>query len=51
MESEGEVLICMDANAKIGIMGEEVTRDGRPITGVFQECELEVLNNSGKCQP
>ena len=50
VEREGEVLLCMDANAKIGLMGEEVTRNGRLITTVFQECEMEVLNGSDKCE-
>ena len=50
LEKEGEVLICMDANAKIGLMNEEMTRNGKLITKVFQECELEVINGSEKCE-
>ena len=50
LESEGEVMICMDANAKIGLMGEEMTRNGKLITGVFQECEMVVINGTEKCQ-
>ena len=46
---EGEILICMDANAKIGLMGEDVSRNGKLIKEVFEECEIEVLNGTEKC--
>ena len=49
LESDGEVLICMDANAKIGLMQEAMSRNGKLMTAVFQECELEVINGGDKC--
>ena len=29
MKSEGEILIVMDGNAKLGLLGEEPSRNGR----------------------
>ena len=49
LEKEGEVIICMDANVKIGLMGEEMSRNGKLVTEFFQECKLEVINSSQKC--
>ena len=50
MQMEGEILIMMDANAKIGLLGEEVSRNGKLILDVFQETGLCVLNNSSICK-
>ena len=50
IQCEGEVIVCMDANAKIGLMGEETSRNGKLIMQVFEECEMEVLNRSEKCK-
>ena len=49
MQNEGEILIIMDANAKIGLLGEEKTRNGRLILDVFQQTGLIILNNTEKC--
>ena len=49
MCNEGEIIIAMDANAKIGLLGEEISRNGRLILSVFQEEELHILNGSEKC--
>ena len=49
MQNEGEILIIMDANAKIGLLGEEKTRNGRLILEVFQQTGLTIINNSEKC--
>ena len=46
---EGEIILCMDANAKIGLMGEDVSRNGKLILNVFDECGLQVLNGTEKC--
>ena len=47
---EGEVILCMDANAKIGLMGEPMSRNGKLIDKVFTECQMEVMNGTGKCK-
>ena len=39
----------MDANAKIGLMEEEVTRNGRLMMGLLVECEMEVMNKHDTC--
>ena len=46
MKLEGELILCMDANAKIGLMGEEPSRNGRMIRHIFEECEMVVLNET-----
>ena len=45
----GEVLIFMDANAKLGLLNEKVSRNGKLLQGVIDECELKVLNTSDMC--
>ena len=49
IKNEGEVIICMDANAKIGLLGEAMSRNGKLIEKVFDECEMYVMNRSEKC--
>ena len=50
MKNEGEVILCMDANAKIGLMGEQPSRNGRMMMDVFNECEMIVINKTEKCE-
>merc|ERR1712025_1260151 len=50
MKNEGDILLFMDGNGKIGLMGERVSRNGALLKEVFDECELEVLNESEKCE-
>ena len=50
LRAEGaEIILCMDANAKIGLMKEELSRNGKLILKVFRENQLEVMNGSDKC--
>ena len=49
LQRDGEVILCMDANAKTGLMGEEVSRNGKLMMNMFEECELEVVNGGEKC--
>ena len=49
VSSMGEVILCMDANAKIGLMGEPMSRNGKLLADVFQECELIVMNEQDIC--
>ena len=50
MSNEGDVIIAMDANAKIGLLNEEISRNGRLILEVFQEEDLNIVNGSEKCE-
>ena len=47
--NEGEVFIAMDGNGKLGILGEEKSRNGKLLEKVFQNNDLILLNNSEKC--
>ena len=50
MSQEGEVILFMDANGKIGLMGEVMSRNGKLLRKVFDECRLIVMNSSEKCK-
>ena len=47
--NQGEIVLFMDGNAKIGLLNEPVSRNGVLLKGVFDECRLEVMNESDKC--
>ena len=49
MKIEGDIMITMDGNARIGLLGEEISRNGHLLLQVFHETGLKVLNNSDKC--
>ena len=48
-KNQGEIVLFMDGNAKIGLLNEAVSRNGVLLKGVFDECGLEVMNESDKC--
>ena len=48
-QKEGELLIFMDGNGKIGLMGEEKSRNGKLLESVFEEHNLVVFNRNIKC--
>ena len=50
MSNEGEILIVMDGNAKIGLLGEETSRNGNLLLRIFKETGLLVLNKSDICE-
>lgn len=50
MSQEGEILIAMDGNGKIGLLGEEHSRNGELLLHVFAETNLLILNNSDICE-
>ena len=50
MKSEGEVILTMDGNAKIGLLGETISRNGRLLLDIFQNENLNILNMSPKCE-
>ena len=47
---EGEVIVFMDGNGKIGLLGEEISRNGKLLIDVFEECDLQIMNQSDKCK-
>ena len=49
-QKEGEVIIFMDGNGKIGLLGEEKSRNGKLLEQVFQEYDLLVMNRDPKCK-
>ena len=50
MMKEGEIIIIMDANAKIGILGEEISRNGGKLLKLIDEMNLTVMNTNEKCE-
>lgn len=50
MSNEGDILIAMDGNGRIGLLDEEISRNGRLLLRVFQEENLNLMNGSDKCQ-
>ena len=50
IKAQGEILLCMDANAKIILLDEPKSRNGKLIEEVFQERNIYVINRSEKCK-
>ena len=50
IKGQGDLILCMDANAKIGLLGEEPSRNGKMIKDVFEECGIVVINGTDKCE-
>ena len=48
-KKEGEVVVFMDGNGKIGLLGEEKSRNGKMLEEVFDQHNLLVMNRSSKC--
>ena len=48
--NEGEVVLFMDGNGKIGLLGENISRNGALLENIFEECELEVVNRKEICK-
>ena len=49
MKNEGELIIMMDGNAKINILEEGFSRNGKLLNEVIEESNLEIINKSEKC--
>ena len=49
-KNNGEILLAMDANAKIGLLGENESRNDKLIKKVFDETELFIMNKDTKCE-
>ena len=50
IRNEGDFLLTMDANAKIGILGEEISRNGKYLLKTIEENNLTIMNKSSKCK-
>ena len=49
-QTEGDILLAMDGNGKIGLMKEPLSRNGKLLLEVFEETELCIMNKSEKCE-
>ena len=49
-KNEGEILLTMDGNAKIGLLGENVSRNGKLLLKLIEETNLVIMNKSEKCK-
>ena len=50
MQAEGEILLIMDGNAKIGLLNEPISRNGKYLLQVINETHLAIMNKSNKCK-
>ena len=48
-QNEGRVILFMDGNAKIGLLNENISRNGKLLLDVIEECSLQILNNTEIC--
>ena len=46
--AEGDILIAMDGNGKVGLLGEEKSRNGKLLEKVFETHSLILMNDSDK---
>ena len=49
-KKEGEIVIFMDGNAKIGLLGEQKSRNGKLLEEVMKSHDLNFLNQNTKCK-
>ena len=49
-QKEGDTIIFMDGNGKIGLLGEEKSRNGKMLEQVFLEYNLAVMNRDPRCK-
>ena len=48
-QREGDIIIAMDGNGKVGILNEKISRNGEMLLRVFGETNLHFLNKSTIC--
>ena len=49
-KASGEVVLCMDANTKIGLMGESASRNGKLLLELVEECDLMIMDGKAICE-
>ena len=50
MQKEGEIFLGMDGNAKLGILGENISRNGKFLNRLIDNTKLTLMNTHSKCQ-
>jgi len=45
MKKEGEILLAMDGNAKVGLLREPLSRNGKLLMQVIENTDLKLENN------
>ena len=50
MKAEGEIYLAMDGNARLGILGEALSRNGKLLKQVMNNTDLTLMNSNPKCQ-
>ena len=50
MSNEGEILLAMDGNAKIGLLGEDISRNGSLLLETIEQTGLVLMNGTEKCR-
>ena len=50
MKNDGETILTMDGNARIGLLNEPISRNGKCLLQVFENFNLKLINNTGKCE-
>ena len=50
MKNEGEIFLAMDGNAKLGILGEPTSRNGKLLDQVINNMNLTLMNTNAKCK-
>ena len=48
-QREGQVIISMDGNGKVGLLGEPISRNGALLLRAFSDTNLNLLNENPKC--
>ena len=50
MKKQGEILLTMDGNAKLGLLGEDLSRNGKLLMHLIETNNLVIMNKDAKCQ-
>ena len=50
IRSESEIILMMDGNGKVGLLGEKTSRNGKLLENVFEHTGLTLMNKSRKCK-
>ena len=49
-KKDGEVILTMDGNAKIGLLGEDISQNGKELLSVVNRTGLFIVNGTEKCK-
>ena len=49
MMNDGEIIIAMDGNARVGLLGEPTSRNGKLLLKVFDGMNLHLINGTNQC--